>query len=442
MEDDLILIKEVANVNENLKNLIREFYDTLDLAKKIYKIQPFFYDGAKIWWFWNKEEFRWEQKDDTDVLLFVRKHSIADTISSKNKNEILEAMRQIGRGRIPKPIKEDWIQFRDIIIDIKNGDEFKATPDYFVTNPIPYGINKDKYVNTPTMDKIFIEWVGEEYYQLLYEIIAYCILPSYPLHRIFCFMGSGLNGKTKYLELIRKFIGSHNCTSTELDVLLTSRFEVTRLHKKLVCQMGETNFTEMNKTSLLKKLSGGDLIGFEYKNKTPFEDKNYAKILIATNNLPATSDKTIGFFRRWVIIDFPFVFSEKKDILKDIPEEEYESLANKCVCILKNILQNRKFTKEGEIEDRMKRYEDRSDFLKKFINENIIESLGKNISKNEFGKRFQAWCFENKFRMLSNITINKRMKELGIEDGRIYASWLYDGKGGQYRAWIDVTWKD
>ena len=57
-----------------------------------------------------------------------------------------------------------------------------------------------------------------------------------------------MNGKSKYLELLRKFIGQDNCCSTELDTLMQSRFEVTRLHKKLVCQMGETNFNEMNKT--------------------------------------------------------------------------------------------------------------------------------------------------------------------------------------------------
>jgi len=113
--------------------------------------------------------------------------------------------------------------------------------------------------------------------QTLYEILAYCLIPDYPIHRIFCFIGAGMNGKSCFLNLLRKFVGSSNCCSTELDTLLQSRFEVTRLHKKLVCQMGETNFSEMNKTSVLKKLSGGDLIGFEYKNKDPFEEINYAK---------------------------------------------------------------------------------------------------------------------------------------------------------------------
>ncbi|MBY9021986.1 MAG: hypothetical protein KGD67_13100, partial [Candidatus Lokiarchaeota archaeon] len=169
------------------------------------------------------------------------------------------------------------------------------------------------------------------------------------IHRLFCFIGEGLNGKSKFLKLLTNFVGEENVTSTELDTLLTSRFEITRLHKRLVCQMGETDFSEMKKTSILKKLSGGDLIGFEYKNKNPFEEHNYAKIIIATNNLPTTTDKTIGFYRRWLILDFPNQFSEKKNILEDIPEEEYQSLAVKCLGILKDLISKREFHNEGDI---------------------------------------------------------------------------------------------
>jgi len=43
------------------------------------------------------------------------------------------------------------------------------------------------------------------------------------------------------------------------------------------------------------------------------------------------------FYRRWTIIDFPNQFTEKKDILKDIPEIEFNNLATKCVVILKNL---------------------------------------------------------------------------------------------------------
>ena len=347
----------------NLQQKIGNMFDKKELARNILEVQPCFYDKSRNWWLWNHQEYKWERVDETDVLNAVDKQAEINTINSKEKNEMIEALKQVSRTNHPQPIQSSYIQFNDLLIDIKNGDEFQASPKFFVTNPIPWELHKSRFHETPTMDRIFEEWVGKEHVQTLYEILAYSLIPDYPIHRIFCFIGAGLNGKSCFLNLLRKFIGEGNCASTELDTLLQSRFEVTRLHKKLVCQMGETNISEMNKTSILKKLSGGDLIGYEYKNKDPFEEINYAKILIATNNLPTTTDKTIGFYRRWLIIDFPNQFYEKKDILADIPDEEYESLAVKCSLILKDLLTNREFTNEGSIEDRMKKYEDHSDPL-------------------------------------------------------------------------------
>jgi putative DNA primase/helicase len=201
--------------------------------------------------------------------------------------------------------------------------------------------------------------------------------------------------------------------------------------------MGETNFSEMNKTSTLKKLSGGDLIGYEYKNKDPFEDKNYAKVLIATNNLPTTTDKTIGFYRRWMIIDFPNQFSEARDILGDIPEEEYNALASKCCIILKELLEKRAFDNEGSVEERMKRYEDKSNPLEKFVKENVEENINGQIWKWEFEEKLNSWCKDNRFRELSDVAIGKKMKELNVGQQTFTAE-----NGKQWRAWVGIKWKE
>ena len=206
--------------------------------------------------------------------------------------------------------------------------------------------------------------------------------------------------------------------------------------------MGETDFNEMNKTSVLKKLTGGDLIGFEYKNKDPFEEINYAKIIIATNNLPTTTDKTIGFYRRWMIIDFPNRFSEKQDILKEIPDEEYTALAVKCTLILKDLLKNRSFTNEGSIEERMERYESRSNFLEKFLHSFTESEINAYITKADFYKKFNAWCKENRHREMSETSVGIAMKKLEIEGSKKHFGWMHDGKGGDARIWLDIKWKE
>lgn len=418
---------------------IQFFRNKLDLAEQIFNIQPYFFDKSRSWWLWNSLLYKWEIVDEDDILNLVSYKSTADTISTKEKSEIINSMKQFGRRKIPKKIKKTWIQFQDEIWDIKTTEKFKVSPEYFVTNPISYKVSG--LSDTPNMDRIFEEWVGKEYVNTLYEIIAYCILPDYPINRLFCFIGEGSNGKSCFLKLLKKFIGEMNVTATELDTLISSRFEVTKLYKKLVCIMGETNFSEMSKTSIIKKLTGQDTISFEHKNKTPFDDVNYAKILIATNNLPTTTDKTTGFYRRWLIIDFPNKFSEKKEILYEIPEEEYSNLATNCIIKLKELLEKREFEKEGSIEERTKKYEDHSDPLEKFMKEFTEEDFNNNIWKFEFEKSLNEWCSENRFRKMSEVAIGKKMKEKNIESIQKQSDWLIDGQKKQLRAWSGIKWK-
>ena len=427
---------------EEKRKVIEKYLNKEDLAKKLWEIQAYFYDSSKIWWLWDFKKYKWKIVDETDILNMVSNLSNANTVKAKEKSEIIESMKQFGRKNKPNKIKPTWIQFKNKIYDYKTGEEFEATPEYFVTNPIPWKLHKERFHETPVMDKIFEEWVGKKYIKTLYEILAYCLIPDYPIHRLFCFIGEGMNGKSCFLRLLKKFVGEENVTSTELDILLNSRFEITKLHKKLVCQMGETNFAEMSKTSIIKKLTGQDTIGFEYKNKNPFDEVNYAKILIATNNLPTTTDKTIGFYRRWLIIDFPNRFSEKKDILEEIPDEEYECLAVKSLEILNDLLKEKKFHNEGDIESRMKKYEDHSDPLSKFMKEYVEEDLEGSIWKFEFEKRLNQWCKENRFRQISEVVIGKKMKEKGIEQSQKRTDWLIEGQSKMLRAWSGIKWKD
>lgn len=435
------LTDELKKSREQYKR-IKKIFTVEGRAEQLTDEKPIFYDKTGIFWMWNDTSKNWEISDEVDILNMIEAATGKDIISSKNRTEIINSLKQKGRILIPKDLKPTWIQFKDKIYDIDNGENFLATPDYFVTNQIPWDISGDP--QTPEMDKIFEQWVGKDQVQTLYEILAYCMIPDYPINRLFCFIGGGMNGKSKFLELLRKFIGTKNICSTELDTLLTSRFEVTRLHKKLVCMMGETNFNELSKTSILKKLTGGDIIGFEYKNKTPFEDINYAKVLIATNNLPTTTDKTIGFYRRWMIIDFPNQFTEEKDILKDIPEEEYNNLATNCLIILNKLLSTRKFTNEGSVEERMKRYEEKSNFLEKFLDISIKPDTSNDgyITSADFARKFKSWCKENHHREMSDTSIGLSMKKIGYESVKRYFNWLHDGKGGQMRVWEGISWKN
>lgn len=394
---------------------ITKFTDFLDMAEQFIKVQPVYYDKNKILWCWNFKDNRWEIIDETDLMNLIDKNvAVFGTIDSKIKQMILESLKRKARLNKPTEVKDTWVQFKDKIIDIKTGEEFKASPKFFATNPIPWEVGENE--DTPTMDRIFREWVGEKYVPTLYEIIAFSLSPIYFIHRISCLIGSGSNGKTKFLLLLKKFVGDKNSTSTELELLLPpSRFESAKLYKKLICIMGETNFNIIKKTSFIKKLTGEDLFGFEFKHKDPFDDLNYAKILIATNNLPVTCDKTKGYYRRWFIIEFPNEFSEKKDILAEIPEIEYNNLARKSIRILKELWIKREFSNEGTIEEREKKYEEKSNPLNLFIKERCVKDVNEDIPFFEFYEDYNAFLCERKYRIQTSNEVGRLLSKEGYD---------------------------
>ena len=393
-------------------------YSYLDLAKKFWNEQPFFYDKNNMWWFWNSKIHCWELTDEVAITNNLTEGFMKakNVINSKKRSEIIYAMKMVGRKMHPLDIKKSWVQFRDLVIDVKDKKASKADPKFFNVNPIPWKVGKSS--ETPIMDKLFAEWVGEKYVLTLYEIIAYCCIPDYPIHLIFCFIGSGCNGKTKFQQMLVKFLGSQNCSSTELDSLLDSRFESAKLFKKLLCTLGETNFGIISKTSLLKRLVGQDMVGYEFKGKNPFDDYNYAKILINTNSLPTSTDTSEGFYRRWLIIDFPNVFSEGKDILDTIPKEEYENLACKVCKILPGLLERGKFYNQGSIDERKKAFIMASNPLSLFLSHFCERSFESYV---RYQVLYMAYCHflaKIKRRKVSRKEFNEVLLDEGLESRR------------------------
>lgn len=389
--------------------------DYVVLAKQVHKTQPFIYDKSCLWWVWNFERTCWEIIDETDLMNSIYKSIDTNQVaiaSNKVKSELLTCFKMVGRKEIPPEPPKNFIQFKNKFFDVKTGKIFGASPAFFNTNPIPWEIGDS--VHTPIMDQLFTDWVGGEFVETLYEIIAYCCYIDYPVHRLFCLVGAGRNGKSQFQKIVQRFIGTDNICSTELDLLLNNRFESAKLFKKLVCSLGETNFGIMSKTSLLKKLCGGDLIGFEFKNKNPFDGYNYAKIIINSNSLPTSFDTSDGFYRRWLIVDFPNTFKEGKEIVETIPEEEYKNLARKSCLLIKRLLETGRFTNEGTIEERRQKYIDASNPLPSFISEHCDLGFDRFVLKSELRNAYIKYLQKRKKRKPSSKEFTMALEEEGL----------------------------
>jgi putative DNA primase/helicase len=248
--------------------------------------------------------------------------------------------------------------------------------------------------------------------------MAYCCYREYPIQVLFCFCGIGRNGKTQFLKLLTKFLGEYNCCNTDLDLIAgqnRSRFETFKLYRKLAGLMGETDFGILSSSSLLKRLVGGDLIGFEMKGKNPFDAYSYCKLLIASNSLPSSEDTSEGFYRRWIILDFVNQFPEGTDIINTIPNIEYCNLARKVKRILPEILKKGSFTGQGDTEYRKMKYVLASNPLPMFIKKYCIEEPNLWIRYSELYSSYCVFLNSQKKRVVAKKEFSKALTTEGFE---------------------------
>jgi putative DNA primase/helicase len=344
-------------------------FDAMQIAHALQDSCPIYYDPARNYWLWDDEKKKYNRIDETEILCQVTSNLDLTVCKSNLKNEILEAIRNTGRRRKVRPTPKSWIQFENCVFDIETGETFTASPEYFFVSPIPHKLGESP--ETPIIDGLFKSWHSEKADHLC-EICAYCLYDAYPIQRIFALVGSGSNGKGQFMKLLRTFIGFENCVSTDLDKLAKSQFEASKLYKKKAAFIGETNYNTLSQTNMLKALSGGDLVSCEYKGRDSFDFVNTAKIILATNGLPATTDRSDGFYRRWNITEFRNKFKDGKDIVDSVPEIEYENFGRKCVNLLRELLKAGKFLYEEEQDKRRDKYESLSNPVQAFINEECI----------------------------------------------------------------------
>ena len=415
------MLSKEAQIQKGEREDSYEIFGVEGQVKSFYKKQPFFYDEARNFHLWDSEKGAYSMCDKVGMLNKLKKNiPHIDTINSKTKSEIITAFEQIGRNMKPKDMPKTWIQFKDKIVDIVSGEEFEATPEYYTTNPLPWKLGDSS--DTPNIDKLLKEWVVDTDYQdktyikTMKQIIAYIICSDQFMQRLIALCGAGMNGKGTFIKMILKFIGLENSCSSDLKILATNNFEGAALFKKLLCVMGEVDAGDLKNTNTIKKLSGEDGMRYEFKGRGSFTEESPTTCLIATNSLPTTPDKSLGFYRRWLIIDFPHQFSIKRDLIGQIPDEEFENLGRSCLELLKEMYESNTFNNEGDLNKRMDKYEERSNPIMRFIETQCIEDSSQKVDVRVFCNAFNEYLKCKHLRVQKPKDIKKMLKEEGFDD--------------------------
>jgi len=248
---------------------------------------------------------------------------------------------------------------------------------------------------------------SEEDIKVMLEIFGYLLLKEYKIEKALMFVGFGRNGKSKTIELMKKFIGAENSSSLPLRALHEESFSLSELFGKMANLSADLSKTDLKETGIIKSLIGRDTIQAKRKYLRDLNFVNYAKMVFGANELPKIYDTTDGFWTKWILIEFPFKFvseeiynsltkeeKEKHKILdpdiiqKITTDEELSGLLNYSLDGLDRILQNKDFSyskSTAEVKDLWIR---KSDSFTAFCYDHLEEDIDSSITKDHLRKLF------------------------------------------------------
>jgi len=167
---------------------------------------------------------------------------------------------------------------------------------------------------TPIWNKFMLEIFNGDLamVEFMQRLAGYCLTGSVKEQKLFFFYGSGGNGKSVWLEVLRSVCGkySHNLPG---EALMTSRHErhpttFAALHGKRLAISSEIDESAQWAEARIKSLTGDETMTARFMGKDEFTFNITHKHLIAGNFKPRLKGDDPAVVRRMVLIPFEQTF--------------------------------------------------------------------------------------------------------------------------------------
>jgi putative DNA primase/helicase len=228
-----------------------------------------------------------------------------------------------------------------------------------------------------------------------------------------------------------------------LQELEHNRFASANLYRKLANIYADLPSVALQNPGVFKMLTGGDVVKAEKKFKDFFFFTNYAKLIYSANRVPYVADESEAFFRRWIIINFPFKFEPNPNgpnskpvnpnILQEITtEEELSGFLNLALSRLKKVL-NQGFSYAKTTEEIREAYIRASDPIGAFVMDCVVQSPEDFVPKDELYNAYVSYCKSKKLIIVDKAVFSKNLRRyVVVEECRPKI------KGERPRAWKGI----
>lgn len=321
-------------------------------------------------------------------------------IKQTQRNEVLSYIRIKTHLTTAKlKVNPYVINLNNTRLDVRTGKCLEYTPKAIEFDRIPvtydagaYCADLDKMLN-----RVFL--CDNEVKNLFKEMIGACLLKHNRYQKAFLLYGSGSNGKSTILDLVKKFLGRNNITSIELDKLTTDKFAPAELENKLANIGDDINDVALRDTGTIKKLFSGNAILVQRKGERPFNLEPYATHIFSGNAIPRSFDKSDGFYRRWVLIPFTAKFSTLDADYDPLIEDKISTdnalsyLLNLGLEGVQRLIKNGKFTEPESVKKALEDYKNENSTALSWIEDKgLEEDYFTDTAIDKIYSDFVDWC--------------------------------------------------
>jgi len=242
--------------------------------------------------------------------------------------------------------------------------------------------------------EIFSE--DEELISFVQRAVGYSLTGSTSEQCFFACFGTGSNGKTTFLEVLRYVVGDYGANTPFSTLELGSRNvipnDVAALEGRRLVTASETGELIRLNEARVKSLTGEDAVTARFLHREFFTFQPVAKIWLAFNHKPLVGDDSPGFWRRVRVIPFTAQFHSdqiEKGLVHRLKAEAPGILAWAVEGCLK-------WQKDGlgtaeAVEAATRAYREEMDLIGRFLGECCEVGPTASVSAADLWLRFQSW---------------------------------------------------
>lgn len=376
-------------------------------------------------WQWN-ECGVWKNIQDRALKQEVQRG--LEHIGEKVTRGTVDAVTDVLKSEIHAPDHE-W-NINQEAINVLNGElEWSGhnwelnphTREHYRTTQIPLGY--DPAATCPRFEQFLGEVFrddsdGHEKAQALSEMMGYTLVNHTRFEKFALLVGSGANGKSVVMEVLRALVGSQNVTAVQPSQF-DNKFQRAHLHLKLANLVTEIAEGGEIADAELKAIVSGELTTAEHKNKDPFDFTPFCTCWFGTNHMPHTRDFSDALFRRALVIPFNRTFKAGVDAdpdLKDKLKQELPGILNLALKAFGQVLKRGKFTEPKSCLAAKEEWRLEADQVAQFVQERCVLDPSEEITSAAIYDEYKAFADENGIsRRLNRKNFTNRLVRLGCK---------------------------